>query len=114
MGTTDIHNFFESELHVGTITQVEPLPKAHVPAWVLTIDFGPLGIKKSSARITRLYNAEDLIGQQIIAVTNLPPRQVGKVISECLVLGLPSSDDADTEVVLLQPERPVDNGTRVS
>ncbi|NVK28927.1 MAG: tRNA-binding protein [Flavobacteriia bacterium] len=114
MGEIDIQQFFESELHVGTIIEVEALPNAHVPAWVLTIDFGPLGIKTSSARITRLYDKDDLIGEQIIAVTNLPPRQVGKVKSECLVLGLPSTEDSDTEVVLLRPERPVDNGTRVS
>lgn len=110
----DISTFFESELRAGTIIGVEALKNARVPAWVLEIDFGPLGIKKSSARITKLYAESDLLGMQIIAVVNLPVRQIGNVRSECLVLGLPASDDPNTEVTLLQPERPVENGTRVS
>lgn len=110
----NIETFFESDMRVGTILSASPLPNAKVPAWVLEIDFGPLGIIKSSARITKLYSAEALIGQQVIAVVNLPVRQIGSVRSECLVLGLPASEETNTNVVLLQPERPTANGTRVS
>lgn len=116
MSSSEIHidEFFKSDIRVGTVIDVEALPEARVPAWVLSIDFGPLGIKKSSARITKLYSKSDLIGIQVIAVVNLPPRQIGKVKSECLVLGLPHSEDSDAAVTLLQPERPMPNGTRVS
>lgn len=110
----DISTFFESDLRVGTVLTVQKLPNARVPAWVLEIDFGPLGIKKSSARITKLYSEVDLIGKQVIALVNVEPRQIGSIRSECLVLGLPESEDMHTTVVLLQPERTVPNGTKVS
>lgn len=108
-----IDQFFKSDIRAGTVLEVDPLPNARVPAWVLTIDFGPLGIRKSSARITALYNREELLGKQVLAVVNLPPRQIGSIRSECLVLGLPKDDLPDTEVTLVQPERKVPDGTRL-
>lgn len=105
-------DFSKVEMHVGTITQVDDFPEARKPAWKLTIDFGEtLGIKRSSAQITTLYGKEDLLGRQVIAVTNFPPRQIGPFQSEVLVLG---SVDADGVVTLLRPERPVANGLRIS
>lgn len=107
--------FEKVDIRVGTIISVEALPDAHIPAWVLQIDFGSdVGIKKSSARIAKLYNETDLLGRQILAVVNLEPRQIGKIISECLVLGLPKTTEKDAEVVLIQPEREVPNGLKLS
>lgn len=111
---TTIESFLKSDIRVGTVLSAEELPAARVPAWVMTIDFGSdIGIKKSSARITKLYNVSDLVGRQVLAVVNFPPRQIGKIKSECLVLGLPADENPDTEVVLIQPERKVENGTRL-
>ncbi len=111
MSETTIENFFEAEIKVGTILLVEGFPKARKPAYKLTIDFGPgYGNKRSSAQITQLYTAEALVGRQVLAVVNFPPRQIADFISEVLVLGL----ETETGVVLLQPERAVPNGTRVS
>ena len=105
-------DFWKVELRVGTILEVGPFPQARKPAWQLTIDFGPeLGIKKSSAQITHLYSESDLAGRQIIAVCNFPPKQIANFFSEVLVLGV--HNDAG-EVVLLQAERPVANGSRIS
>ena len=96
---------------MGTILAVEPFPKARKPAWKLTIDFGPdIGTKRSSAQITVHYTEEQLIGRQVVAVVNFPPRQIGPFISEVLTLGVP---DASGAVVLLQPERAVPNGGRM-
>jgi tRNA-binding protein len=103
-------DFERVQLCAGTVTHVEDLPAARVPAYVLTIDFGPHGIRRSSARITQRYSKAELVGRQVLAVINFPPKQVGSVMSECLVTGLP---DADGGIVLAVPERPVPNGSRV-
>lgn len=107
---TDIDTFFRSDLRVGTVTRVEPFPEARKPAWRLWIDFGPdIGERKSSARLTEIYTAEDLEGRQVVALVNVPPRQVGPMQSECLVTGFAT----DEGVVLTAVERPVPNGTRL-
>jgi tRNA-binding protein len=103
-------DFEKVEIRVGTIIQVDDFPKAKNPAYKLTIDFGPLGIKKSSAQITKLYQKEALIGKQIIAVVNFPPKQIADFMSECLVLGAVGDDK---EVTLLTPNLPVSNGLRI-
>jgi tRNA-binding protein len=104
-------DFEKVDMRVGTILTATLLENAKNPAYVITIDFGQnLGIKKSSAQITKLYDIEMLIGQQVIAVVNFPPKQIGKIISECLVLGLVGDNKA---VTLMQPERKVDNGLRL-
>lgn len=107
------YNDFEKvEMHIGTILEVADFPKARKPAYQLTIDFGEkIGIKKSSAQITTLYDKNNLIGKQVIAVTNFPPRQIANFFSEVLVLG---SVDTEGVVTLLQPERTVENGVRIS
>ena len=98
----DWSDFQKIEMHVGTILAAEVFAEAKNPAYKLSIDFGPLGIRKSSAQITKLYTPKTLIGQQVIAVTNFPPKQITNIMSECLVLGLVGDDH---EVTLLQPER---------
>ena len=103
-------DFEKLDIRTGTIIDVHDFPEARNPAWKLTIDFGPLGIKRSSAQITKLYGKEDLLGKQVIAVVNFPPKQIGPFISECLVMGVLGDDK---EVVLLQPERQVENGSRI-
>lgn len=116
MTTTTTENitfdeFLKVEMHVGTIIAAVDFPKARKPAYQLTIDFGEaIGIKKSSAQITVLYTKEALIGRQIIAVTNFPPRQIATFFSEVLVLG---SVDTEGVVTLLTPERGVENGLRI-
>ncbi len=102
--------FLEVEIHTGTITAARLNPKARKPAYVLTIDFGPLGIKTSSAQITERYTADALIGKQIVAVTNFPPKRIAGVKSEVLVLGAVSETEG---TVLLEPTFPVGNGVRV-
>lgn len=103
-------DFEKVEMRVGTIIDVQDFPEATNPAFQLKIDFGSLGEKKSSAQITKLYKKDDLIGKQVIAVTNFPPKQIAHFMSECLVLGVVLGDK---EVVLLKPEREVKNGHRV-
>jgi tRNA-binding protein len=103
--------FLAVDVRVGTVTDVQPFPEARKPALKLWIDFGPeIGTKKSSAQITEHYTAETLIGRQVLAVVNFPPRQIGPFMSEVLTLG--ASDDAG-RVVLLAPDRPVPDGTRM-
>lgn len=109
--TIDIEDFLKLDIRVGRITRAEPFPEARHPALKLWIDFGPeLGERRSSARITRNYAPEALLGRQVLAVTNLPPRQIGPVRSEVLVLGLP---DAEGEVVLVAPDTDVPLGGRL-
>ncbi len=104
-------DFEKVDIRVGTILEAKPFPEARNPAFQLWIDFGPLGIKKSSAQITNLYQLEDLPGKQILAVVNFPPKQIATFYSECLVLGLVGDQKT---ITLIQPERAVPNGQRVA
>ncbi len=110
MAEITFDTFLQTDMRTGTILEAVVFEKARKPAYQLTIDFGSLGIKRSSAQITDHYTPESLIGQQVIAVVNFPPKQIANFFSECLVLG---SVDADGKVVLLQPERKVENGLRI-
>ncbi|HUX84542.1 MAG TPA: tRNA-binding protein [Chitinophagaceae bacterium] len=103
-------DFQKLDIRVGTILEAGDFPQAIVPAWKLKIDFGPLGIKSSCARITDLYRKEDLTGRQVIAVVNFPVKQIGPFYSDCLVLGITGEN---APVVLLQPDRMVENGLRI-
>lgn len=111
MAPISFDDFQKVDIRVGTIRQAEPFPEARRPAIKLWVDFGSaLGVKKSSAQITQHYRPEELIGRQVLAVVNFPPRQIGKFMSEVLVLGLP---DSDGEVVLIGPGHPVPDGGRM-
>ena len=103
-------DFTTLDLRVGTIVEAKVFEGARNPAYQLWIDFGPLGHKKSSAQITVVYTPEQLIGQQVIAVVNFPPKQIGNFMSECLVVGIVSGH----QVVLLQPQQPVANGLPIA
>ena len=103
--------FLAVDIRVGTIVAVEAFPEARKPAFKLTIDFGPiLGAKRSSVQITQLYEAASLVGRQVAAVVNFPPRQIGKFMSEVLTLGFP---DEQGNVVLIAPDKKVPNGGRL-
>ena len=111
MATISFADFEKVEIRVGTIVEVEPFPQARKPAFKLRIDFGPeIGIKRSSAQITKHYTPESLLGRQVAAAVNFPPRQIGPFMSEVLTLGFP---DAAGEVVLIQPSLAVPNGGKL-
>jgi tRNA-binding protein len=109
--TITYDEFTQVDIRVGTIVEVLPYPEARRPAYKLAVDFGEaIGIKRSSAQLTRHYRPETLVGRQVAAVVNFPPKQIGKFMSEVLVLGFP---DGDGEVVLVQPSQGVPNGGRL-
>ncbi len=108
--TINFEDFTKVDLRIGTIIEVDDFPKARHPAYQLTIDFGDLGIKKSSAQITTIYTKEELLGRQIIATINFPKKQIANFMSECLVMGAVDGKD----VILLKPEHKVKNGSTVS
>lgn len=110
MSTLSWEDFEKLDMRVGTVLEVNDFPKARKPAYQLRIDFGALGIKNSSAQIVNLYSKEELIGKQIIAVVNFPPKQIANFISECLVLGIYNENN---EVVLLSPDKKTENGCKV-
>ena len=103
-------DFSKIDIRAGTITEVTDFPKAKKPSYQLKIDFGELGIKQSSAQITSIYNKDELLGKQVIAVVNFPVKQIANFFSECLVLGVYTDEN---DVVLLQPGKSVGNGWKV-
>ena len=112
MNTIDWTDFEKVELRVGTVIEVEDFPEARKPAYRLKIDFGEaIGLRKSSAQITDIYQKEDLVGRQVIAVVNFPPKQIGPMRSECLVTGFHREDGV---VVLAGPDSKVPNGAKLA
>ncbi len=108
----DWNDFQKVDIRVGTIIEVNDFPQAHRPAYILTIDFGSeIGVKKSSAQITTLYTQETLLGKQILAVVNLPPKQIGPIMSECLVTGMYRPDES---VVLATVDMNLPNGAKLA
>ncbi|HAD80408.1 MAG TPA: tRNA-binding protein [Flavobacteriaceae bacterium] len=108
--TISWQDFEKVDMRIGTIINANDFPKAKNPAYQLEIDFGPLGIKKSSVQITSLYTKEELIGKQIMAVVNFPKKQIATFMSECLVMGVYGNNN---DVILLNPERKVENGSKI-
>lgn len=104
-------DFRKVDVRAGTVTRCEAFPKARNPSYKLWVDFGPLGERKTSAQITKLYEPDDLVGRQVLAVVNFPPKQIADFMSEALVLGVVVDEET---VVLLEPEQEVPDGTRVS
>ncbi len=112
METISWDEFARVDLRVGTVVSAEVFKEARRPAYILHVDFGPeIGVRKSSAQITELYEPENLVGVQVIGVVNFPPKQIGPVRSQCLVTGFPQEDGS---VVLAKPERPVTNGLKLA
>jgi len=109
--TISIDTFLQSDLRVGTVQAAYPLPNARKPAIVMEIDFGEMGIKKTSAQITHHYSPESMVQTQVVALVNIPPVQIGNIMSECLVLGAVGSKG---DVVLLRPDQGVENGREIS
>lgn len=109
-GTISWADFEKVHLCAGTVLRVEPFPEARKPAWKLWVDFGPRGVLKTSAQVTCLYSAQELVGRQIVGVVNFPPRQVGPFLSEFLLTGFPTREG----VVITTLERAVANGTRMA
>lgn len=104
-------DFAKVDMRIGTIISAEPFPEARNPAYILRVDFGDeIGIKKSSAQITTFYQPDELNGKQVMAVINFPPKQIGPIRSECLVMG---AYNENKEVVLMHPERPLPNGSKI-
>ena len=111
MDTISFDDFLKVDIRVGTIVEALPYPEARKPAYKLKIDFGPdIGVKKSSAQITRHYDLDTLVGRQVAAVVNFPPRQIGKFMSEVLTLGFP---DGEGDVVMIAPDKKVPDGGRL-
>lgn len=111
--TTEISwdDFMRVDLRVGRVQEVRPFPEARKPAWILMVDFGEeIGVRKSSAQITDLYQPEDLVGRQVVAVVNFPPRQIGPLRSECLVTGFHNENG---DVALCVPDKPVSPGAKL-
>lgn len=112
MDTINWNDFQKVELRVGTIINAEAFPEARKPAYKLTVDFGEqIGVKKSSAQITDLYDLSELVGKQVVAVVNFPPKQIGPIMSECLVTGFHREDGS---VVLAVPDKDLQNGARLA
>ena len=105
----DIDDFLRVDMRVGRVVAVDAFPEARKPAWKLTIDFGPLGVRRSSAQVTN-YAAEELQGRLVVAVVNFPPRQIGPFMSEVLCLG---ASDAEGRIILLEPDADVPLGARI-
>ncbi len=103
-------DFEKVDMRIGTIIEVNDFPQARKPAWQLKIDFGSLGIKSSSAQIVHHYSKKDLLGKQVVAVVNFPPKQIANFFSECLVLGV---EDSEGKIVLIGPDQKVDTGSRL-
>lgn len=110
MDTISWPDFEKIDIRTGTITEVTDFPKARNPSYQLKIDFGELGVKNSSAQLTAKYSREDLLGMQVVAVVNFPPKQIANFFSECLVLGVYT---AEKQVILLQPQQKVSNGMKI-
>jgi tRNA-binding protein len=110
MERIDWEHFERVDLRIGTVVKAEPFPEALRPAIKMTIDFGPLGLKKTSAQITDFYTPESLLGRQVVAVVNFPPKQIGPVLSEVLVLGGLTADG----VVLLNSDKQIPNGSQIA
>jgi len=108
--TIQYDDFLQVEIRVGRVTRAEEFPKARKPSYKIWVDFGPLGEKKSSAQVTKRYRPEELIGRQVLAVVNFPPRQIADFMSEVLVLGIVVEEG---DVVLIAPDREVPPGTRM-
>ncbi len=109
--TITFDDFLKVDIRVGTVVEARPFPEARKPALLLLVDFGPdIGVKKTSAQITKNYSLEELVGRQVAAVVNFPPRQIGPMMSEVLTLGFP---DEAGEVMLITPDRKVPNGGRL-